>query len=179
MPKTLIIHPDDRSTDFLRPIYKDIDHSTLITGGKSHHEILELIENHDRVIMLGHGSTKGLFGIKFGRDLVIDGTCVELLKKKDNNVYIWCNADIFVEWHDLKGVYSGMFISEVCEATFCGVPANQEQVDESNNTFATITGKYIGNTSQKLHTLIREEYGDLAKNNKVAKYNWDRLKVVA
>lgn len=176
---TLIIHPDDRSTDFLRPIYQDITNSVIVTGGKSHGEILNLIENHDRVIMLGHGSTKGLFGVNFNRPLVIDGTCVEALSKKKDNVYIWCNADVFVEWYNLKGFYSGMFISEVCEAMFCDVPANQEQVTISNDVFAALAGKYITKPSKELHSLVREEYAMLAKTNKVAKYNWDRLKVVA
>lgn len=176
---TLVIHPDDRSTDFLRPIYRDITNSVIVTGGKSHEEILNLIENHDRVIMLGHGSTKGLFGINFNRALVIDGTCVEALSKKKDNVYIWCNADVFVEWYNLKGFYSGMFISEVGEADYCNVITDQEQVSISNKLFAIIVGNYINKPSTELHSLVKETYGALTKDNKVAKYNWDRLKVVA
>ena len=43
------------------------------------------------------------------------------LKKKDNSVFIWCNADQFVNRYNLKGFYTGMFISEVMEAVFCGL----------------------------------------------------------
>jgi len=32
MKKILIIHPDDRSTDFLKPIYEKLPNITVITG---------------------------------------------------------------------------------------------------------------------------------------------------
>lgn len=57
---TLIIHPKDPSTNFLKPIYAPIQDKTLITGGIDKTELRELIENHDKVIMLGHGFPWGL-----------------------------------------------------------------------------------------------------------------------
>ena len=142
---TLVIHPDDRSTDFLKPIYKNVKNLLLVTKQATHNDIIKLIETSDRVIMLGHGSPSGLFGINFNRDFVIDHTCVKALsKKKDNAMYIWCNADRFVERHNLSGIYSGMFISEVGEANYCGLPGmSQEVVDESNYGFCNIIAKYI------------------------------------
>jgi PAS domain S-box-containing protein len=38
--KVLVIHPDDRSTDFLKPIYAGITNATVITGGYSKAEVL-------------------------------------------------------------------------------------------------------------------------------------------
>ena len=77
MNKILIIHPDDRSTDFLKPIYANVENPTLITGGCTKTQIKELIESHDQVIMLGHGSPGGLFSMgqfdddTFGRGYII------------------------------------------------------------------------------------------------------------
>ena len=103
---TLVIHPDDRSTDFLKPIYKNVNNLLLVTKQATHKDIITLIKTSDRVIMLGHGAPRGLFGINFDRNFVIDYTCVEALsKKKDSAMYIWCNADKFVERYNLSGMY--------------------------------------------------------------------------
>ncbi len=53
--KRLVIHPKDPSTDFLAPIYNRLPDVTLVTTGYSRLEIMELIDEHDQVIMLGHG----------------------------------------------------------------------------------------------------------------------------
>ena len=101
---------------------------------------------------------------------------VELLKEKDNSIFIWCNADQFVEKHDLKGFYTGMFISEVGEAMYCGLPkTRQPEVDESNFSFVEIMGECIDNDSTTIHTIAKEKYGELVGTNPVAKYNHERL----
>jgi hypothetical protein len=176
--KTLVIHPSDYSTDFLKPIYEGIEDKTVITQDKTRDEIIELIESHDRVMMMGHGSPSGLFGIGFNRLFVIDNGLVEHLNKKDNNVFIWCNADRFVNRFGLKGFYTGMFISEVGEAYYCGLPnIPQNVVDESNNQFANWVGELF--TSKKplneVYSDIVDSYGKLANKNIVAKYNHERL----
>jgi hypothetical protein len=176
--KTLVIHPSDYSTDFLKPIYEGIEDKTVITQDKTRDEIIELIESHDRVMMMGHGSPSGLFGIGFNRLFVIDNGLVEYLNKKDNNVFIWCNADRFVNRFGLKGFYTGMFISEVGEAYYCGLPnIPQNVVDESNNQFANWVGELF--TSKKplneVYSNIVDSYGKLANKNIVAKYNHERL----
>ena len=59
--KTLIIHPKDESTQFLDIVYNPIPNKTIITGGVTQKELIKLIEEHDRVMMCGHGSPYGLF----------------------------------------------------------------------------------------------------------------------
>jgi len=137
--KTLVIHPNDRSTDFLENIYCDIE-CTLITDVHildSH--LINAINNHDRIIMLGHGSPSGLFG-EWG--LMIDSSHVKFLKDKEV-VCIWCNADKFVEEHNLTGYYTGMFISEVGEADMYGICVTQRAINRSNYLFATLACMYL------------------------------------
>jgi hypothetical protein len=176
---TLIIHPDDRSTDFLKPIYGNITNPTLITGGVTREEIHELIRSHDRIIMMGHGSPWGLFSVgkfKVLDSYIISNEEVHLLLQKKNSIFIWCNADKFVNRHQLKGFYSGMFISEVGEASYCGLPnMSQAAVDESNNQFATIVGNLIDKPLYKAYRDIKQQYKILAESNPVAKYNHERL----
>jgi hypothetical protein len=177
--KTLVIHPKDKSTDFLETVYKNIENKTVVRGGMSKTEVDEMIQNHDRVMMMGHGLPYGLMSVgQFHgtHGLIIDETTVKYLKEKDNSVFIWCNADQFVNHFKLKGFYSGMFISEVGEANCCGISKpNQDMVDISNDTFVNIISHYINEDKQVIHDKVTKEYGLLAIDNPVALYNNTRL----
>ena len=189
--KTLIIHPEDSSTTFLDIVYESIPNKTVITGGVSKAQVQQLIREHDRVMMMGHGSPGGLFVVgKFTNcgAYIIDQQMVPLLKEKTDNVFIWCNADKFVDVFKLKGFYSGMFISEVGEAYYCSkdFPINsdeyiklrtvtQEEVDESNIGFCKIIGNYINQNTNIIYENVMNEYSLIAESNPVALYNFNRL----
>ena len=177
--KTLIIHPNDPSTTFLDIVYKPIEDKTVITGGITKMEVAKLIKEHDRCMFMGHGYPGGLFSVgqfpnTFGT--IIDYSMVDLLNEKDNNVFIWCNADQFVNKYQLKGFYSGMFISEVGEAGYCGIyGTDQPLIDESNYGFCNIIAKYINEDRELIHENVTKEYGIIAETNPVAFYNNNRL----
>jgi hypothetical protein len=177
--KTLIIHPKDKSTHFLDIVYNPIPNKTIITGGVTQNELIKLIEEHDRVMMCGHGSPNGLFSVGQFPDTkgyVIGSNMVETLSKKDNSIFIWCNADQFVNYHKLKGFYSGMFISEVGEAYYCGLPGTkQDSVDESNYGFVNMLSECINEPQEVMYDTIMENYGKIAEVNPVALYNHKRL----
>lgn len=180
MKKILVIHPDDRSTDFLRPIYQQLPNVTLITGGVSYMDMRELMHAHDQVMMMGHGSPYGLFSMgKFPNSggYIIDNMMIDLLSEKNDNIYIWCNADMFVDRYRLNGIYSGMFISEVGESIYCGIPSTQEQVDESNNAFAQALGEQLlmETSLERVYDNTNQAYRILAESNQVAKYNQNRF----
>jgi hypothetical protein len=172
--KTLVIHPHDETTHFLKPIYQDIPNKTVITGGWGIVEVRTLISMHDRIIMMGHGSPKGLFGINFNRSYVIDEDTVDLLQYKEC-IFIWCHADQFVKQHGLKGFHSGMFVSEVVEALIYKLKGDKQLVTESNNTFAFMLGSAINQPLPEIYKQIKKEYGWLAERNEIAKYNHERL----
>jgi hypothetical protein len=176
--KTLVIHPDDRSTDFLRPIYAGIKRKTVLTKNVSRDKLLSAIRSHDTIIMLGHGSSSGLFNVSgVGKGIMAIGeSMVEELRGKQL-IAVWCNADKFIERHQLPALYSGMFISEVSEARYCGVQGDQAQVNESNDMFAALLGNMLGKVPADLktiHSMVGESYEELGEVNPVAKYNSDR-----
>ena len=180
--KTLIIHPQDSSTDFLIPIYMnlksfpDFNDVTIIRSG-SKDEVDEQIKQHDRIMMMGHGSPHGLFAVgQFGAiGMIIGPATVPLLQNKEC-IFIWCNADKFVETYNLKGLYSGMFISEVGEANYCDLPGtSQDTVTESNEFFAIELGSVSERSLDEMYEHIRYSYGMLAESNAVAEYNNNRL----
>ena len=181
--KTLVIHPQDSSTDFLTPIYMnlksfpDFDDVTIVRGGMSKDEVDKLITEHDRIMMMGHGSPGGLFSVgQFkSQGFIINHTTVPLLENKEC-IFIWCNADRFVEANNLKGLYSGMFISETSEAAYCGLPNTpQDVVTESNDYFAKELGSVSEKSLDEIYEHIKYTYGMLAEGNAVAEYNHNRL----
>lgn len=181
---TLIIHPEDSTTTFLDPIYRDIPNQTRIQGHRSKEEVLDLIQAHDRVLMMGHGTSLGLLSMNkftirnFGWSFyIIDEMAVRLLQAKKDSLFIWCHADQFVGEYALSGFFTGMFVSEVGEANTYGLPGvSQEQVDESNARFAEVVSQCLHLPILALWQQVRLGYGQLAQaGNPVAQYNHERL----
>ena len=175
--KTLVIHPKDSTTTFLRSIYKDIPYKTIISGGCSYDDVIEEIKSHTRIMMMGHGCPVGLFSVgQFGkRGLIIDKGSVPYLQDKEC-VFIWCNSDKFVERYELNGFYSGMFISEVSESVMCGFNGiTQSEVSSSNYSFSSIVGKHINKPLNEVYNNVRTDYGILCDTNPIVEYNHERL----
>lgn len=179
--KTLIIHPSDRSTDFLRDIYRHLDDATVVTKNISRGTLHELISSHDQIVMLGHGSPSGLFNVARIGDggFTIGYSEVPLLRDKQC-IFIWCYASEFVLKHGLRGLSSGMFISEVSEANWCRVDGSQEHVDRSNEVFAEALGTALTATEdyQQVLEQVTREYEVLVPENAVAQYNLERWQLI-
>jgi hypothetical protein len=105
--------------------------------------------------------------------MIIDRSMVAALGNKKNNIYIWCNADRFVNMYYLKGFYTGMFISEYSEASYCGVSSFKGEVEQSNALFADIVGQSILMEAKNIQANTKLLYH--IKNSGVNKYNNDRL----
>jgi hypothetical protein len=130
-------------------------------------------------MMMGHGTPWGLLSVgQFDSLYVIDDSTAPLLESKEC-IFIWCNADKYVLRHSLKGLFSGMFISEVGEALMMGLPlVSQKTVDESNHLFARVLGHGIGRGLYHAYHKMLGFYENLANRNIVAKYNVQRLYLV-
>ena len=152
--KTLVIHPLDSSTNFLSEIYKDKPW-TVISTNVPKKILKEQIKNHDRIVMLGHGTELGLIG--FGRYL-ISSSLVYLLREK-LCVCIWCYANLFVNKYKIAGFNTGMIISEHEEAEMYNIrppyclgasnlsfaKAIEESID-AENMLESVKGLYVGNS---------------------------------
>ncbi len=164
---TLVFHMDDRSTDFLTPIYAGRGYP-VITGAISLDEARKQIQAHERVFMLGHGGPSGLFTRGF---FAGDHEVGDLLAQKKDGVYIWCNADAYAHRNKLTGLVSGMFISEVGEAAMFGIKATQAEVDASNNLFSKVVREVMD--SGQGYAKIKECYTHATCA--ITKFNNERL----
>lgn len=165
---TLVIHMDDRSTDFLKVIYGGKGYP-VIKGKISSEELMAEIKRYPRIFMLGHGSPSGLFGPGY----MIGDEFGEVLREK-TGIYIWCHAVEYAHKNKLSGLVSGMFISEVAEARYMGIEATQKEVTASNYAFSKAVRRYL-ETGSSPHEAIS------CYNNavcKVTRYNNERLYVM-
>ena len=177
--KTLIIHPKDPTTDFLSVIYEDMNCS-IIRNSLSTSLLKNTIKDHDRVIFLGHGTEYGLLG--FDR-IFIGSDLVYLLREKEENVYIWCHANKFVEKYKLKGFTTGMIISEWGEAEllldeldYVATPTwmIERDIQSSNNLFSTCVRNNIKfKKSEMLRKMINNYTVD--DKNPIIDYNMKNL----
>lgn len=177
--KTLIVHPEDKTTEFLTTIYTNLNNKTVIKGGVSKSEIRDLIEVHDRVLLLGHGSPYGLLSRGQFPDAglyIVDLFMISALKEKSNCIYIWCYADQFLVEYGLTGLCTGMFISETSEAGYYGFRnIDRDLIDQSNERFSGIISKYIDEPMEIMYQKLLFEYGLLAITNVIAQFNLERL----
>lgn len=164
--RTLVLHPADVTTDFLKPIYQNMD-CTVITEDITDHTLKMYIRSHDRIIMLGHGFPGGLYG---HNRVMINSTHVEFLKDKQL-IGIWCFANKFFETHGLLGIYSGMIISEPMEAVVFNVPYTHQNINESNTLFTKAVTQSI--TSTTPIEVFRNMYR--SDSNPVMIYNQDNF----
>lgn len=170
MSKTLVIHPRDRSTDFLKLIYKDKDYDVINDRNTmSDSELRKAIEKHDRIIMLGHGTPHGLMYTP------INHSYGKLLASKET-ITIWCNSDMYALRHGLKGFHTGMIISEVGEAQYvlgC-TPLDAKETLENMERFAKAVGECIEESPRDMQKYILEHYtGD----DMVTQFNRSRIMV--
>lgn len=135
-----------------------------------------MIDQHDQIMMMGHGTPLGLISNRQFNGIyghIIDNSFAEQLATKKDSVFIWCDANKYVDRHLLSGFYTGMFISEMAEAYYCGVrDATPAHVKESNEGFA----KLMSDAMQAgEYAEVRSKYADMAVWNPVARYNYERL----
>lgn len=185
---TLIIHPDDRTTDFLKPSYAGLN-ATVLTTKDDMYNLKETMKNHRRIIMMGHGSPNGLMlsmiGGVNGVELNKNGQYVKynsysigydflnILKTKPI-VAVWCNADRFVVPNDLHGFYTGMVISELCEANYCQVHGcDDAQLQYSNTLFTKALKAVLPIESPESVDIFKSIYD--ADRNPIIDYNKQRI----
>ena len=138
----IVIHPKDKTTSFLRQIYTGKKDVKLIDETWSSREIREAIgtaPKEEIVMMLGHGCDKGLFapyGEKQFARTIIDSKMVYLLREHPC-IGIWCYANEFAEKYELKGLFSGMVVSDVEEALDNCLDFEGEDIDLLNEQYAS------------------------------------------
>ena len=136
-----ILHANDPTTQFLSLLYETRDDVTCrITETSTNAQVLRAIREADTIMMLGHGNEYGLFSKpnkngKFERLLITDRHA-EFLRGK-TCIGIWCHANKFAKRYGLTGLFTGMIISELQEASDLDILSTKEEIDRENVKFAS------------------------------------------
>jgi hypothetical protein len=172
---TLIVHPKDKSTNVFKSIYSNENDYKVINGQIFKTELCELIQSHFRTIFIGHGTSRGLSNLnmfKYKGEYIIDHHCKNVLNKSNQNIYLWCYANRFIKNNQLKGVFTGMFISDLQEAKQYNIEnVKKKDIDASNVFFSQTLASYINKNNKVIFRKIISDYSLFAKDNKVAKFN--------
>ena len=135
-----VIHPTDNTTEFLSTIYEGWEGAVCYRGEQSRKQmtsILYHLPQRETIMMLGHGTDKGLFRLEDGEYCCYIGQAMAHSLRRHPVIGIWCHANLFAEAEGLHGFFTGMFISEKHEAEEYGVNTTQEELDMENARFAT------------------------------------------
>jgi len=114
-------------------------------------------EEFGSILLLGHGTSHGLLGIEWGMNLSRTGQPVLVVGEKEVDtlrfhkskkdyekqhrdfecsiVGLWCYANEFALKYGLRGLYSGMIISEIDEALNFGFNVGRDLISETNQAF--------------------------------------------
>ena len=159
----LIIHPQDKTTDFLKPLYEKRDCVIINSNTITKKKLIENVKNHEEIVMLGHGDVFGLFA---DDRYIIDSRYAYLLREK-NCIGIWCYASDFAQRYQLKGFFTGMFISQEDEAYLYDTEFKDNEIEQSNELFVNIAKE-----SFDLNHILKYYNSN---TNKIIKYNRNLL----
>lgn len=136
----LVVHPHDRTTAVLQVLYEGLE-AQVVTTNCSHRDMQHLLRHvalREPILLLGHGSDRGLFYRKDDTSAEFDKIIVghphghALRKHRGSLIGIWCHANLFAQAEGLHGLFSGMIISELSEAEQYGVATDQASMDHTN-----------------------------------------------
>lgn len=168
--KTLVIHPFDPTTGFLEDIYLEKDYNVCNVEEISKSAMKRAIKQHDKIIMLGHGSPEGLLSSQQDR-FIIDSSLVYMLRNKIL-VGIWCHAVDFAKKYKLEGLFSGMIISELSEASMLNIKTKYSDIVFSNNLFADVIKEVEIIHNKSSVGVFKREYNMKCQ---VVKFNRERI----
>lgn len=115
----IIIHIDDGSPDaaILSRIYKGLDGNIVYYNrSKSNIKRLLRITGNEPVMLLGHGTPRGLLNINQD-GFSVGSDVVEWLRNRDI-IGIFCYASEFADKYGLRGFFTSMYISNMGEAIY-------------------------------------------------------------
>ena len=133
-------------------------------------------QEHDTLIMCGHGTPQGLLNPSFkGGTYLIDRTNKDLIRC-NRIIAVWCHAKDFAETYGVKGFWSSMFISNSGEASMNGIKTVSDQsITEQEILFCIRLNELIRNY-EPMKTWVDTLREQADYTNPVVKFNYDGLR---
>lgn len=179
----LVIHPHDRSTAFLSALYEGVADLTVITNHISRKELNHLLHHtprNERIMLLGHGCSKGLYWRENDTQLEFDSIIVGHphafhLRSHSNIIAVFCHADAFAEAEGIHGLFTGMFISEKSEAEEYGIVTTEAELARENQKFVTRLRALL-DEGVPLHAIPNMLQGQDDAHSPLTEFNYARVR---
>lgn len=133
-------------------------------------------QEHDTLIMCGHGTPSGLLnpGFKGGAYLIDQSNYRKI--KCNRVIAVWCHAKDFAETYGVKGFWSSMFISNSGEASMNGIKSvSGKSITEQEILFCIRLNELIKNYIP-MKTWIDKLKAQADYDNEVAQFNYEGLR---
>lgn len=175
----LIIHPKDRTTAMLAALYQGKEMQLIDTPPGSHamKHLLYHTPPHERIMLLGHGSAQGLYYRKDDVRADFDGYIVNrhhaysLRRHGPNLVGIWCHAVDFARKMNLKGLFSGMIISDMEEAAEYHIDTTPEELGRDNAQMVARL-RFLLDTTPQLRDIPAKLAESASPLSPLSRFNW-------
>ena len=133
-------------------------------------------QEHDTLIMCGHGTPQGLLNPSFkDGTYLIDRTNKDLIRC-NRIIAVWCHAKDFAETYGVKGFWSSMFISNSGEASMNGIKTvSGQSITEQEILFCIRLNELIRNY-EPMKTWVDTLREQADYTNPVVKFNYDGLR---
>ena len=178
----LVVHPQDRTTAVFQVLYEGLG-AQVVTRDSSNKEMRHLLHHTSpskRIMLLGHGSDKGLYFRKNDEEEGFDGIIVGhpqayyLRKHSGGIIGIWCHAVEFAKKEGLHGLFSGMIISEMSEAEEYGVDTDKESIDRTNRIMFTQLRRLLDDGTP-LHEIPERLKALDTTQSELSRFNYERF----
>ena len=170
---TLVFHKADPSTTMLSQLYEGKGFDVITDVNINPLEVQSLMESHDRIMCLGHGTSHGLIGGVIGPR--------EAPYFEGKNIFaIWCNADAYFNRYcpsSARGKFiTGNMPSEVweCRAAGCGNISAElmlENITYWSKLCADIVEMALSGDVNGAVDYVRKNYLEQYGNHPVTIYN--------
>lgn len=185
---TLVIHCEDKTTEMLSQIYKGKNWDVLRDGNIDKEELHKLLESHDKIICLGHGTPGGLMNRQGGGYTI---GSLEAPYLKDKKLFIiWCNASTYARTYGLHGFITGNMPSDNWEARAVGFNVSEKYMNDNITFWSKCCADHVdqalnGDPKGAAANIVKDYlavYGDKTKWNEeelgITKYNAERTTAV-
>lgn len=133
-------------------------------------------QEHDTLVMCGHGTGSGLLNPSFkGGAYLIDQSNYRKIKC-NRIIAVWCHAKDFAETYGVKGFWSSMFISNSGEASMNGIKSvSGKSITEQEILFCIRLNELIKNYIP-MKTWIEKLKAQADYDNEVVQFNYEGLR---
>ena len=181
MATVIFSNMGDTDTAVLRYIWMGMPKVKVVEITKSTVNAKELVneaieQEHDTLIMCGHGTPSGLLNPSFkGGSFLIDQSNYQRIKC-NRIIAVWCHAKDFAETYGVKGFWSSMFISNSGEASGQGITTvSGKSITEQEILFCVRLNELIKNYIP-MKTWIDKLKAQADYSNAVVQFNYDGLR---